>query len=145
MRSIKPVRGGGSLRRVAAISMACRSQAGAELISCEHTRDPALGQCAAVRFPSPAARRSGVRDHSAIPTAAMEFVKVGTEANLTVGRVAGRKFAARVIGTARAINPTATKVSWRLPLTRRDPLALKITPVWRCLWTAPGASDRTER
>jgi multidrug efflux pump subunit AcrA (membrane-fusion protein) len=39
-----------------------------------------------------------------------EFVKVGAEAELTVGRVAGRKFPARVVGTASAINPTAKRL-----------------------------------
>jgi RND family efflux transporter MFP subunit len=37
-------------------------------------------------------------------------VKVGAEADLTLGRVGGRKFPARVIGTARAINPTAKRL-----------------------------------
>lgn len=53
MRSIKPVRGGGSLRRVAAISMACRSQAGAELISCEHTRRPCTWTMRRSSIPKP--------------------------------------------------------------------------------------------
>jgi hypothetical protein len=39
-----------------------------------------------------------------VPEPFTEFVKVGAEADLTVGQVAGRKFAARVVGTAGAIN-----------------------------------------
>ena len=39
-----------------------------------------------------------------------ESVKVGSETELTIGRVAGRKFPARVIGTSSAINPTAKRL-----------------------------------
>jgi RND family efflux transporter MFP subunit len=53
------------------------------------------------------ARISPLRVYIDVPEPLTEFVKVGAEAELTVGRVAGRKFAARVVGTARAINPTA--------------------------------------
>jgi hypothetical protein len=37
-----------------------------------------------------------------VPEPFREFVKVGAEADLTVGQVAGRNFAARVVGTAGA-------------------------------------------
>jgi len=56
------------------------------------------------------ARISPLRVYVDVPEPLTEFVKVGAEADLTVGRVAGRKFAARVVGTARAINPTAKRL-----------------------------------
>ena len=56
------------------------------------------------------ARISPLRVYVNVPEPFTEFVKVGTVADLTVGRVAGRKFAARVVGTARAINPTAKRL-----------------------------------
>lgn len=56
------------------------------------------------------ARISPLRVYVDVPEPLTEFVKVGTEAELTVGRVAGRKFPARVVGTAGAINPTAKRL-----------------------------------
>jgi RND family efflux transporter MFP subunit len=56
------------------------------------------------------ARISPLRVYVDVPEAFTEFVKVGAEANLTVGAVGGRKFAARVVGTAGAINPTAKRL-----------------------------------
>ena len=56
------------------------------------------------------ARISPPRVYVDVPEPFTEFVKVGAEADLTVGQVAGRKFAARVVGTAGAINPTAKRL-----------------------------------
>jgi RND family efflux transporter MFP subunit len=56
------------------------------------------------------ARISPLRVYVDVPEPLTEFVKVGSEAELTVGRVAGRKFPARVVGTASAINPTAKRL-----------------------------------
>jgi RND family efflux transporter MFP subunit len=56
------------------------------------------------------ARISPLRVYVDVPEAYSEFVKVGAGADLTVGQVAGRKFAARVVGTAGAINPTAKRL-----------------------------------
>jgi RND family efflux transporter MFP subunit len=60
------------------------------------------------------ARISPLRVYVDVPEAFTEFVKVGAEADLTVGRVEGRKFAARVVGTAGAINPTAKRLLTQL-------------------------------
>ena len=49
---------------------------------------------------------SPLRVYVDVPEPLTEVVKVGVQADLTVGRVEGRKFLARVVGTARAINPT---------------------------------------
>src|ERR1700726_3405635 len=56
------------------------------------------------------ARNLPLRVYVDVPEPFTEFVKVGTEADLTVGQVVGRKFAARVVGTAGAINPTAKRL-----------------------------------
>lgn len=56
------------------------------------------------------ARISPLRVYVDVPEPLTEFVKLGAEAELTVGRVAGRKFQARVVGTARAISPTAKRL-----------------------------------
>jgi len=56
------------------------------------------------------ARISPLRVYVDVPEPLTEFVKVGADADLTVGRVAGRKFVARVVGTARAINPMAKRL-----------------------------------
>jgi len=56
------------------------------------------------------ARLSPLRVYVDVPEPFTEFVKVGAEADLTIGAVAGRKFAARVVGTAGAINPTAKRL-----------------------------------
>jgi RND family efflux transporter MFP subunit len=56
------------------------------------------------------ARISPLRVYVDVPESFTEFVKVGAEADLTVGGVEGRKFAARVVGTAGAINPTAKRL-----------------------------------
>lgn len=56
------------------------------------------------------ARISPLRVYVDVPEPLIEFAKVGAEAELTVGRVAGQKFAARVVGTAQAINPKAKRL-----------------------------------
>jgi membrane fusion protein (multidrug efflux system) len=56
------------------------------------------------------ARISPLRVYVDVPEPFTEFVKVGAAADLTVGQVGGRKFAARVVGTAGAINPTAKRL-----------------------------------
>jgi RND family efflux transporter MFP subunit len=56
------------------------------------------------------ARISPLRVYVDVPEAFTEFVKVGADAELTAGPVAGRKFPARVVGTAGAINPTAKRL-----------------------------------
>jgi RND family efflux transporter MFP subunit len=56
------------------------------------------------------ARISPLRVYVDVPEPFTEFVKIGAEADLTVGQVAGRKFTARVVGTAGAINPTAKRL-----------------------------------
>jgi RND family efflux transporter MFP subunit len=56
------------------------------------------------------AQISPLRVYVDVPEPFTEFVKVGAEADLTVGQVPGRKFAARVVGTAGAINPTAKRL-----------------------------------
>jgi membrane fusion protein (multidrug efflux system) len=56
------------------------------------------------------ARISPLRVYVDVPEPFTEFVKVGAEADLTVGQVAGQKFPARVVATAGAINPTAKRL-----------------------------------
>jgi len=56
------------------------------------------------------ARISPLRVYVDVPEPFTEFVKVGAEADLTVGQDEGRKFTARVVGTAGAINPTAKRL-----------------------------------
>ena len=56
------------------------------------------------------ARISPLRVYVDVPEPFTEFVKVGAEADLTIGSVARRRFAARVVGTAGAINPTAKRL-----------------------------------
>ncbi|HYY26449.1 MAG TPA: efflux RND transporter periplasmic adaptor subunit [Chthoniobacterales bacterium] len=56
------------------------------------------------------ARISPLRVYVDVPEAFTDFVKVGADAYLTVGRFGDRKFAARVVGTAGAINPTAKRL-----------------------------------
>jgi RND family efflux transporter MFP subunit len=56
------------------------------------------------------ARISPLRVYVDVPEPLTEFVKVGADAELTVGRVAGRKFPARVVGTSSSINPTAKRL-----------------------------------
>jgi RND family efflux transporter MFP subunit len=56
------------------------------------------------------ARISPLRVYVDVPEPFTEFVKIGAEADLTVGPVAERKYAARVVGTAGAINPTAKRL-----------------------------------
>jgi membrane fusion protein, multidrug efflux system len=56
------------------------------------------------------ARISPLRVYIEVPEPLTEFVKVGAEADLTVGRVGARKYTARIVGTARAINPTAKRL-----------------------------------
>jgi RND family efflux transporter MFP subunit len=56
------------------------------------------------------ARISPLRVYVDVPEPFAEFVKVGAEADLTVGQVGGRKFSAQVVATAGAINPTAKRL-----------------------------------
>jgi RND family efflux transporter MFP subunit len=56
------------------------------------------------------ARISPLRVYVDVPEPFTEFVKVGAAADLTVGKVAGRKFPAHVVGTAGAINPTTKRL-----------------------------------
>jgi RND family efflux transporter MFP subunit len=65
------------------------------------------------------ARISPLRVYVDVPEPFTEFVKVGAEADLTVGQDAGRKFAARVVGTAGAINPTAKRLLTELEVPNK--------------------------
>jgi RND family efflux transporter MFP subunit len=65
------------------------------------------------------ARTSPLRVYVNVPEPFTEFVKIGAEADLTVGKVAGRKFAARVVGTAGAINPTAKRLLTELEVPNK--------------------------
>jgi RND family efflux transporter MFP subunit len=65
------------------------------------------------------ARLSPLRVYVDVPEPFTEFVKVGAEADLTVGQVAGRKYAARVVGTAGAINPTAKRLLTELEVPNK--------------------------
>jgi multidrug efflux pump subunit AcrA (membrane-fusion protein) len=65
------------------------------------------------------ARISPLRVYVDVPEPFTEFVKVGAEADLTVGQVAGRKYAARVVGTAGAINPTAKRLLTELEVPNK--------------------------
>src|ERR1700738_3480890 len=65
------------------------------------------------------ARNSPLRVYVDVPESFTEFVKVGAEADLTVGRVAERKFPARVVGTAGAINPTAKRLLTELEVPNK--------------------------
>src|SRR6201993_5008331 len=56
------------------------------------------------------ARISPLRVYVDVPESFTEFVNVGAAADLTVGRFGVRKFPARVVGTAGAINPTAKRL-----------------------------------
>jgi membrane fusion protein, multidrug efflux system len=65
------------------------------------------------------ARISPLRVYVNVPEAFTEFVKVGAAADLTVGKVAGRKFSAQVVGTAGAINPTAKRLLTELEVPNK--------------------------
>ncbi len=65
------------------------------------------------------ARISPLRVYVDVPESFTEFVKVGAEADLTVGRVARRIFAARVVGTAGAINPTSKRLLTELEMSNK--------------------------
>src|SRR6202790_4163253 len=56
------------------------------------------------------ARNSPLRVYVVVPQSFSSFVKVGAEADLTVGQVAGRKFSAQVVGTDGAINSTTKRL-----------------------------------
>jgi RND family efflux transporter MFP subunit len=56
------------------------------------------------------ARISTLRVYVDVPEPFTEFVKIGAEADLTMGQVEGRKYPAQVVGTAGAINPTAKRL-----------------------------------
>jgi RND family efflux transporter MFP subunit len=64
-------------------------------------------------------RISPLRVYVNVPEAFTQFVKVGADADLTVGAVGGRKFAARVVGTAGAINPTAKRLLTELEVANQ--------------------------
>jgi RND family efflux transporter MFP subunit len=68
------------------------------------------------------ARTSPLRVYVDVPEPLTEFVKVGAKADPTVGQVAGRKYAAQVVGTAGAINPTSKRLLTDLEV----PVTLKI-------------------
>jgi len=65
------------------------------------------------------ARISPLRVYVDVPEPFAEFVKVGAEADLTVGRFAGRVFPARVVGTAGAINPTSKRLLSQLEVPNK--------------------------
>jgi RND family efflux transporter MFP subunit len=65
------------------------------------------------------ARISPLRVYVDVPEPFTEFVKIGAEADLTVGQVAGRKYEARVVGTAGAINPTAKRLLTELEVPNK--------------------------
>src|SRR5271169_2979210 len=65
------------------------------------------------------ARISPLRVYVDVPEPFTEFVKVGAEADLTGGQVAGRKLAARVVGTAGSINPTAKRLLTELEVPNK--------------------------
>jgi RND family efflux transporter MFP subunit len=65
------------------------------------------------------ARISPLRVYVDVPEPFAEFVKVGAEAELTVGQVAGRKYAAQVVGTAGAINPTTKRLLTELEVPNK--------------------------
>ena len=56
------------------------------------------------------ARISPLRVYVDVPEPITEFVKVGSQADLTVGRFGARRFPARVVAMAQAINPTAKRL-----------------------------------
>jgi RND family efflux transporter MFP subunit len=65
------------------------------------------------------ARLSPLRVYVDVPEPFTEFVKVGAEADLTVGQVAGRKYTARIVGTAEAINPATKRLLTELEVPNR--------------------------
>jgi RND family efflux transporter MFP subunit len=65
------------------------------------------------------ARISPLRVYVDVPEPFTEFVKVGAEADLTNGQVAGRQFQARVVGTAGAINPTSKRLLTELEVPNK--------------------------
>jgi RND family efflux transporter MFP subunit len=65
------------------------------------------------------ARLSPLRVYVDVPEPFTEFVKVGAEADLTVGQVTNQKYAARVVGTARAINPTTKRLLTELEVPNK--------------------------
>ncbi len=65
------------------------------------------------------ARLSPLRVYVDVPEPFTQFVKIGAEADLTVGPVGGRKYPARVVGTAGAINPTTKRLLTELEVPNR--------------------------
>jgi RND family efflux transporter MFP subunit len=65
------------------------------------------------------ARISPLRVYVDVPEPFAEFVKVGAEADLTVGQGAGREYAAKVVGTAGAINPTSKRLLTELEVPNK--------------------------
>lgn len=65
------------------------------------------------------ARISPLRVYVDVPEPFTEFVKVGAAAELTVGQLAGPKYAAQVVGTAGAINPTAKRLLTELEVPNK--------------------------
>jgi RND family efflux transporter MFP subunit len=65
------------------------------------------------------ARISPLRVYVDVPEPFAEFVKVGAEADLTVGQDAGRNYVAHVVGTAGAIDPTAKRLLTELEVPNK--------------------------
>jgi RND family efflux transporter MFP subunit len=65
------------------------------------------------------ARISPLRVYVDVPEPFTEFVKIGAEAGLTVGQVAGRTYSAQVVGTSGAINPTAKRLLTELEVPNK--------------------------
>ncbi len=65
------------------------------------------------------ARLSPLRVYVDVPEPFTEFVKVGAAADLTVGQVAGRKYTARIVGTAEAINPATKRLLTELEVPNK--------------------------
>jgi RND family efflux transporter MFP subunit len=65
------------------------------------------------------ARISPLRVYVDVPEPFSEFVKAGVDADLTVGQVAGRKYAARVVGTAGAIDPMTKRLLTQLEVPNK--------------------------
>jgi len=66
------------------------------------------------------AQISPLRVYVDVPEPFTEFVKVGAEADLTFGQGGGQTFAARVVGTSGAINPTAKRLLTELEVPNKN-------------------------
>jgi RND family efflux transporter MFP subunit len=65
------------------------------------------------------ARLSPLRVYVDVPEPFTEFVKVGAEADLTVGQITSQKYEARIVGTARAINPMTKRLLTELEVPNK--------------------------